>query len=237
MFAGVMAGADMIFALKLHTILVVFHLIGLILGFGVAIAVDALMLKRAFFSRINRDLIHTTEFLSQLVTLGLVILWISGIALALDNYHANPKFLTNAKFWAKVCIVIMLTIGAYNIHTNVLPRVRQYEGRSLLDGASAGTCFTWALASAVSIVSWTLPVLLGSARELSYVTPFFTVIFFYVGCIISVFIPIFIFCYLSSKLDEEGKVVIDHSNEADFVRVCLNHLILILQRNFNMHSK
>jgi hypothetical protein len=29
----------------------------------VAIAVDALMLKRAFFSRINRDLIHTIEFL------------------------------------------------------------------------------------------------------------------------------------------------------------------------------
>ena len=89
----------------------------------------------------------------------------------------------------------------------------------------------------MSIVSWSLPVLLGSARELSYVTPFFTVIFFYVGCIISVFIPFFIFCYLSSKLDEEGKVILDHSNDSDFVRACLNHLILVLQRNFNMHSK
>ena len=227
----------MIFALKLHTILIVFHLIGLIIGFGVAIAVDALMLKRAFFSRINRDLIHTIEFLSQLVTLGLVILWISGIALALDNYHANASFVTNAKFWAKVCIVIVLTIGASNIHTNVLPRVRQYEGRSLLDRASAGTCFTWALASAVSIVSWTLPVLLGSARELSYVTPFFTVIFFYVGCIISVFIPIFIFCYLSSKLDEDGKVITDHSDETQIVSAYLNQLTLTLQRHFNPPSK
>ena len=227
----------MIFAFKLHTILIVFHLIGLIIGFGVAIAVDALMLKRAFFSRINRDLIHTIEFLSQLVTLGLVILWISGIALALDNYHANASFVTNAKFWAKVCIVIVLTIGAYNIHTNVLPRVRQYEGRSLLDRASAGTCFTWALASAVSIVSWTLPVLLGSARELSYVTPFFTVIFFYVGCIISVFIPIFIFCYLSSKLDEDGKVITDHSDETQIVSAYLNQLTLTLQRHFNPPSK
>ena len=232
-----MVGISMIFALKLHTILVVFHLIGLIIGFGVAIAVDALMLRRAFFNRINCDLIHTVEFLSQLVTLGLVILWISGIGLAIDNYLASAKFITNAKFWAKVCIVIMLTIGAYNIHTNVLPRVRQYEGRSLLDGASAGTCFTWALASAVSIVSWSLPVLLGSARELSYVTPFFTVIFFYVGCIISVFIPIFIFCYLSSKLDEDGKVILDHSNDSDFVSVCLNQLTLALQRHFNSASK
>ena len=226
----------MIFALKLHTILIVFHLIGLIIGFGVAIAVDALMLKRALFSRINRDLIHTIEFLSQLVTLGLVILWISGIALALDNYHANASFVTNAKFWAKVCIVIVLTIGAYNIHTNVLPRVRQYEGRSLLDRASAGTCFTWALASAVSIVSWTLPVLLGSARELSYVTPFFTVIFFYVGCIISVFIPIFIFCYLSSKLDEDGLIFAGESeSEKNGVSSILTQITTALQRRLNSY--
>jgi hypothetical protein len=202
----------MILALKLHTILVLFHLVGLILGFGMALAVDALLLKRAFFSRINKDLIQNVEFLSHLVALGLVILWISGIALAVDNYLANAKFVTNAKFWSKVFIVIMLTIGAVNIHINVLPKVKEREGRSLLEGASILTCMNWALASSISIVSWSLPLILGAARELSYVTPFFTVLTFYFSCVVTLFIPIFLFCYLNSMIDENGVIIRHRSN-------------------------
>lgn len=154
-----------------HTAMIIFHLAGLVLGVGGAIAVDLLLLRGAMLRRAGADLMDTVTFLSHLVSAGLAMLWVSGIVLTWRLYTIDPRVVGNEKIWAKVLIVSFLTIGAVNIHRNILPMVRARLGRPLLADLDNKTLAGWAFAGALSINSWIFPVVLGVAREWNYVVP------------------------------------------------------------------
>ncbi|MBX9926377.1 MAG: hypothetical protein K2Y05_08475 [Hyphomicrobiaceae bacterium] len=158
--------------LKLHTCIVVAHLIGLGLGVGGALITDGYVVRNAILSKIKPGVEETVSFLAGIVTVGLVLLWISGIALTAELLMTNPNFVNNEKFWAKVAIVVILTVNGLSIHHNILPLLRKQQGRRLFDGLDSEVKVFLAASGSISGVSWILPVLLGSAKEMSYVTPF-----------------------------------------------------------------
>lgn len=164
---------DILAALPIQAVtwIKVTHIVALAIAFGAAVAADLLFLTRATFRPIDRTTVLIADYLSILVAGGLVALWVTGIALAGMQWAANPAFIANEKFWAKVFIVVLLTINAGLIHDVILPRVRARVGRRMFDGLGLGDRLVFALGGALSISSWLFPTLLGAARELNNRTP------------------------------------------------------------------
>ncbi len=158
--------------LKLHTLLVVAHLIGLALGAGGAIVTDIFVTRYAIFNRIDARTPDVVAFLGNIVAVGLIILWLTGLALMAEAMMLKPLFYTNEKFWAKFAVVILLTINGIGIHHRIMPILKAQVGQKLFDGLPASTTIALCATGALSFVSWMFPILLGSAKELSYVASF-----------------------------------------------------------------
>ena len=153
------------------TLLKAAHLLAVATGLGAALATDALFLFRGVLRPITAATIEAGRFLAQIVTIGLVALWVTGIPFAIRIYQENPEFIGNEKFWVKIFIVVVLSLNAFLIHHLVLPRIEDQEGRRLFDGLSVGERLALAASGGVSFVSWMFPTFLGAAKELSYVVP------------------------------------------------------------------
>lgn len=153
------------------TLLKTAHLLALAAALGPALAADALLVRRGMLRPITAATVEVARFLAQVVAVGLVALWATGIPLAVRTYQANPDFVTNEKFWVKVFIVAVLSVNGLIIHSLVLPHLTRQQGRRLFDGLGVRTRLALAAAGGVSFVSWMFPLYLGVAKELSYVTP------------------------------------------------------------------
>ena len=171
--------------MTLHSILLVAHLFGMVLGIGAATAADLMILRRGLFQPIKAGLVDVVADLSEAVSVGLVLLWISGIGLATESYLHNPGFIGNEKFWAKVAIVAMLSANAFVIHGAILPNLRHQIGKKLFSGLGKWSRINFIVAAALSGVSWYLPMVLGATREWSYVVPFTVIWFSYVGLLVA----------------------------------------------------
>jgi hypothetical protein len=171
------------FFLTLLTILKLVHLMGLIMGFGGAILADATIFLRGVIRPVSAYTLHQTTVLSHIVTAGLVILWTSGAGLIWINLLDKPEYLTNQKLWAKIAIVAVLTINGVLVHKLVLPFLKKSMGNRLFESADAKQIAGMTLLGGISLVSWTVPFVLGKASELNYVTPMFSILAIYGLCI------------------------------------------------------
>lgn len=156
---------------KLHTILIVVHLLALAVGLGSALIADMTVARRALFRAITPDTVDMMHFLGRLVTFGLVAVWITGLALVAEMVFTGSTLLTNPKFWAKVVIVEILTLNALAVHGIVMPVLDMQVGRRLLDGLSVPERVLLGAIGAISVTSWAFPMVLGSARELNHLVP------------------------------------------------------------------
>ncbi|CAN7378272.1 hypothetical protein LJR255_002280 [Pararhizobium sp. LjRoot255] len=154
----------------IRTSLRLFHFAGLVFGFGGAIFLD-LMLSRHRRTVVSTELVANVEWISRFVASGLALLWISGGGFLLLYFVAEPEKLMNPKIWAKITIVSILTINGLAIHRFVLPFMSQRIGSQLLTGIKPGTKVALIGCGVVSIVSWTVPVILGAAPQLNFVVP------------------------------------------------------------------
>ena len=157
--------------IEMLTLLKTAHLLAIAAALGSALAADALLLSRGVFRPITAATTEMARFLAQLVLVGLVAIWTTGIPLAMEVYQANPEFFTNEKFWVKVFIVVVLSANGLLIHHVVLPHVASQQGRRLFDGLGVRKRLALAAVGGVSFVSWMFPMFLGAAKELSYVVP------------------------------------------------------------------
>ncbi len=101
------------------------HLLGMALGFGIAIFADLWAARAVIRALDDRD-IETLEILHRLVTMGLVLLWVSGLALlwlrtGFDLDRFSPKLMT------KIAVVVFLTANALAIEKIGLPTMRAYQ--------------------------------------------------------------------------------------------------------------
>jgi hypothetical protein len=155
----------------IRTGLRVVHFCGLVLGVGAATLLDLIIARFVLMRGISKEHIHVIDFSSKIVTVGLSLLWISGIGFLFYYGFFDPPKLQNPKIWAKIAIVAVLSINGILVHFFVLPRIRNQVGKRLLDGLSQFHCSLLLLAGTVSAISWYVPLMLGAIPQLNFVVP------------------------------------------------------------------
>lgn len=104
------------------------HLVGLALGFGVAIIAD-LCAARSLFRPLQDHEFDDLHRYHRTVAFGLALFWASGLVLLwLRTGFVLENF--SAKLIAKLCVVGLLTLNAYLIGRIGLPTMMAYAGSS-----------------------------------------------------------------------------------------------------------
>ena len=159
--------AEGIVTYRLHTMLVLGHILALALGLGSALLADWIVLRKLAFGTVSQKAAQQLIDLSHAVCAGLVLIWITGALLVTDNALDTPASVMNQKLWAKLAIVIALTVNAVLLHRIVMPMVKRRVGQPLFASVFEWRLMVSTLLGAVSAVSWVFSAYLGVARELN----------------------------------------------------------------------
>lgn len=144
-----------------HTISLIFHLVGLILGFGGAVVTDIIFLKCVRNSRAGRTLLLVMKTASSLVIIGYLMLVVSGIGLLVSG-----STITN-KFWAKMLIVLVIGANGTVAHMIIFPRLsKKIQRRD--NTISISFLHQLSVVAAVSGVSWIAALILGAWKTTSW---------------------------------------------------------------------
>jgi uncharacterized membrane protein len=158
--------------LHIKTFLVMAHLFGLTLGVGGATIIDVIFLRLVVRGiNIKQTQANFVRVISKLVTLALVVLWLSGIGFEIQYWFISPELIPNPKVYAKLTIVVILTINGFVLHHRVLPLFYQRVGRPLLDDLRSKSQVLMIACGTISMFSWYTPFFLGVAREMNFVVP------------------------------------------------------------------
>ena len=111
----------------LYMTLVFLHLLAASMALGAIVATDLRMLSKLSHQRIRIP--PPNEFVARLVTIGLLLLYATGIGIVAMGLLKSPDYLANAKLQGKLVLVLLLTINAFVLHRLTFPRLAR--GRSL----------------------------------------------------------------------------------------------------------
>jgi len=153
---------------RIKTGLLLLHLLGLVLGVGTATLLDLFIARSLHSGRFSEEQFEFIAFASRFVFAGILLLWISGLSFLLYYYFENPTGLENPKVWAKITIVAILSLNGFYIHKAVLPELKRNAGFSVFHGTSKVKRSMMLVSGAVSVVSWYAPLVIGTAKELSF---------------------------------------------------------------------
>ncbi len=156
---------------RVLTLLVGLHLIGLSFGLGGATMLDFWILRWMRWGSLPPEIARIFLFVGKVVTVGLGLLWLSGLGFLAVYAAESPEKLANPKLWAKLVVVLALTVNGLVIHAVVLPGVLRDIGRPMLDGVSGVRTGVFLVSGAVSGVSWYAAFALGLMREWNGVVP------------------------------------------------------------------
>ncbi|MET7243167.1 hypothetical protein ABZT49_07340 [Methylobacterium sp. EM32] len=152
---------------RVLTLLVALHLLGLSFGLGGATMLDFWILRWMRWGSLPGEIARIFLFISKVVSVGLSLLWLSGLGFLAVYALESPEKFDNPKLWAKIVVVLALTINGLVIHAVVLPGVLRDIGRPMLDGVSGMRTGVFLVSGAVSGVSWYTAFTLGLMRELN----------------------------------------------------------------------
>lgn len=141
------------------------HFIGLALGLGTATFLDLMIVRFMLRSKIRQAHADAFHFGTRVVTVGLLLLWASGLGFLAHYMAFDPEKLGNPKIWAKLTIVVVLTLNAVYLHRAVLPLVDQQISRTLFAGLSVRQRIMMLIGGTTSATSWYVPVALGSIPQ------------------------------------------------------------------------
>jgi len=104
-----------------------------------------------------------------------------GTGLGFLTYYGvfDPAKLGNEKIWAKMIIVLILTVNGGFIHSIILPRVKKQIGRSIMEGLPSSHRSVFIVSGAISAVSWYVPMMLGALPQLNFAVPMGTILLAY----------------------------------------------------------
>lgn len=154
-------------SVRLLTILVGLHLLGLCFGLGGATMLDFWILRWMRWGGLPNEIARTFLFVSKVVSVGLALLWVSGLGFLAVYAFEAPEKLSNPKIVAKITVVAVLTLNGWLIHALVLPGVLRDVSRPMFDGVSRLRTGVFLISGAVSGVSWYTTFALGLMRELN----------------------------------------------------------------------
>lgn len=155
-------------SLNPHETLLIAHVMGLVLGFGVAISIDYLLLRALLFGPLSPVALDVAVHAAKLTTLGLLLLWLSGIGFLLEYNGTTPEKLENPKIHAKIIIVLILSLNGCLIHRFIMPILWRYTGKNVLNLISTKVLFLFCTCAAVSTVSWVFPLVFGLNTALNF---------------------------------------------------------------------
>ena len=155
----------------LKTSLRIIHFCGLVLGVGAATLLDLIIVRFVMTRTISGEHVHVIEFSSRVVTVGLALLWFSGVGFLIHYGLFDPNKLWNPKIWAKISIVAVLSLNGVLVHHFVLPVIRRQVGSNLFDGLSRRQRSFLLFSGTVSGISWYVPLLLGAIPQLNFIAP------------------------------------------------------------------
>lgn len=139
------------------------HLLGLALGFGVAIVADISAARLIFRPLDARERAMLRRF-HRTVALGLALFWASGLVLLwLRTGFAAENF--SAKLMAKLGVVTILTVNALLIGRLGLPMIDRIAGHRF-GALSAPARVQLALLGALSTAGWIAALALGVFSQL-----------------------------------------------------------------------
>ena len=147
------------------------HFIGVAFGVGAATVTDLIALRFFLAGNIKEEHAAIIEFAAKIVTWGLAVLWISGLAFLMQYAAFDQQKLQNPKILAKITIVGVLTINGYFIHKVVLPLIRARVGRPLLHDLPPSERIRLLMFGTISVTSWYVPLVLGAVPQLNFVVP------------------------------------------------------------------
>ena len=165
----------------MKTLVCFVHLLSACLAVGSVLLQDYALYRNLGKRLKKKDVIELTRAM-QVISLSLIALWLSGIALVTLGYLAEPEtYLTNQKLWAKVLVVAILTINGMALHRVVFPQLK--AGTELLR-LRASEFARAVFFGAISTVSWLFACYLGIARPWNYSLELFSILQVY-GLIIA----------------------------------------------------
>ncbi|HLC49602.1 MAG TPA: hypothetical protein VJI96_04445 [Candidatus Andersenbacteria bacterium] len=155
--------------MDIRILLVILHVIGTVIGAGAATVTDYLVFKFAKDAKIDKDEFQILHTISDLIWAGLFILLATGfgfILLHLADFGSVRDSYNVDKIWAKITIVIILTLNGFFIHYYVLPTLKKRLGKSLVSPSILKKSFLLFSPGAISAVSWYTALILGAWRGL-----------------------------------------------------------------------
>lgn len=170
----------------MKTLIVYVHLIAACVAVGILLIQD-LALAKTRGRALPSQAIDELQRAAKIISLALIVLWISGLMLVVIGYIDNPQeYLLNQKLWAKFTVVGILTLNGIALHHFSFPRVVSSRGILGLGNIEKTlVIFT----GVVSSVSWLFACYLGIARPWNYTVDysFVMVVYFFLiapACIV-----------------------------------------------------
>ncbi|MGJ8624200.1 MAG: hypothetical protein ACSHW1_15695, partial [Yoonia sp.] len=181
LYAALMAEPDQL----IRGLLRVVHFAALALGLGAATVLDIMALRYFLLRKMTAQSHEIFIFLSRFVTIGILLLWITGFAFLIFYAFTDPIKLTNEKVWAKMAIVSILSINGWFIHQSVLPFLKGQIGKTMFEGTDTAQQFTYVSMAIVSFVSWYAPVVIANLPQLNFNVPMLEILTAY-GVVLAV---------------------------------------------------
>lgn len=153
--------------IRILTVLTGLHLLGLCFGLGGATMLYFWILRWLRWGALPVEIRRTFLFVSKVVSVGLGLLWLSGLGFLAVYAVDSPEKFDNPKLWAKVVVVLVLTVNGLVVHGVMLSSVLRDVDRPLLVEVSRLRSAIVLISGAVSGVSWYTAFALGLMRELN----------------------------------------------------------------------
>lgn len=180
--------------------LVFVHLLAASMALGAIVATDLRLLSKLAQDRIR--IAPPNAFVARIVTVGLALLWTSGLAIVALGTLANPDYLANPKLQAKIGLVVLLTVNAFALHRITFPRLA--KGRRVARWG-VGDWLAVAVPVALSNTLWLFAAFLGIARAWNHTVPLADVLGVAFGVYVVVQLGVFaILGVAGSAFDESG---------------------------------
>ena len=175
---------DSFLASNLKSLILFGHLSGLAFGVGGAWMLDLYILRKMYQFPITRENIQIIKFVSKIVSIGLVLLWLSGLSFLVFYSFFQPELLLNHKIWAKLLIVVILTINGYCLHTFAIPVIFSNQGKVLINAMSLKQVNVLTFIGCVSFITWPFAMFLGVFKSLNFAFSFFEIFSAYVAVLL-----------------------------------------------------
>lgn len=149
------------------TVLTGLHILGVSFGLGGATMLDFWILRWLRWGGLPGEIARIFGYVSKVCTVGLALLWLSGLGFLALYALDTPEKLGNPKIWAKVTVVVALTLNGLVIHRAVLPGILRDVSKPMFQGLTGLRAGVFLASGAISGISWYTAFALGVMRELN----------------------------------------------------------------------